>query len=121
MFFFLCLLRSQLHPFPSLEHLHRNSGVSFNQSSVFTTSIILIYISSTSLHTPSSSIEEFMPLVLPSLPSSSLPAFFPLVLLRSLNKAVKSKQDQIQRLEDEIVRDSERRTQLVSKVEVGNA
>ncbi|XP_063841630.1 LOW QUALITY PROTEIN: structural maintenance of chromosomes protein 3-like [Scylla paramamosain] len=37
--------------------------------------------------------------------------------LRSLNKAVKSKQDQIQRLEDEIVRDSERRTQLVSKVE----
>ncbi|XP_063586329.1 structural maintenance of chromosomes protein 3-like [Penaeus indicus] len=37
--------------------------------------------------------------------------------LRSLNKAVKSKQDQIQRLEDEISRDSERRVQLDKKVE----
>ncbi|XP_042230697.1 structural maintenance of chromosomes protein 3-like isoform X1 [Homarus americanus] len=37
--------------------------------------------------------------------------------LRSLTKAVKSKQDQIQRLEDEIVRDSERRTHLDKKVE----
>ncbi|KAK8741258.1 hypothetical protein OTU49_002582 [Cherax quadricarinatus] len=37
--------------------------------------------------------------------------------LRSLNKAVKSKQDQIQRLEDEIKRDTERRAQLYKKVE----
>lgn len=39
--------------------------------------------------------------------------------LRSLNKAVKSKQEQIGRLEDEIKRDAERLGTLGSKVEVG--
>ncbi|XP_045597906.1 structural maintenance of chromosomes protein 3 isoform X1 [Procambarus clarkii] len=37
--------------------------------------------------------------------------------LRSLTKAVKSKQDQIQRLEDEIIRDTDRRAHLDKKVE----
>lgn len=57
-----------------------------------------------------------------SLPNPLLSLFRPSVLLlRSLTKAVKSKQDQIQRLEDEIIRDTERRAQLDKKVEVGIA
>lgn len=60
----------------------------------------------------------------------SLPPLFLLILLnivepfrkvnycRSLNKAVKSKNDQIHRLEDELKRDKERKEELEKKIEV---
>ncbi|KAG7164185.1 structural maintenance of chromosomes protein 3-like [Homarus americanus] len=63
-------------------------------------------------------LEKRLQVFVPSLPiPSPLPVPSSVLLLRSLTKAVKSKQDQIQRLEDEIVRDSERRTHLDKKVE----